>query len=105
MRASTEIALHRDPVLWLSSVCPDGRPHVVPLWFAWDGEWIVAFSKPNARKLRNLRGDPRAMLAIGTPGLDFEVEGGLWRAQDRGAWPLRTLRANCRTSWRRLTCD
>ena len=67
-------ALVDDPVVWLSSVQPDGRPHVVPVWFHWDGERIVAFSKPNARKVDNLRDQPSVMLAVGTPGPDFEVE-------------------------------
>jgi PPOX class probable F420-dependent enzyme len=71
---SVEAALRDDPVAWLSSVQPDGRPHLVPVWFHWDGEQIVAFSKPNARKVDNLRDQPRVMLAVGTPGLDFEVE-------------------------------
>lgn len=66
--------LRDDPVIWLSSVQGDGRPHVVPVWFHWDGERIVAFSKPNARKVRNLRDQPRVMLAVGTPGPDFDVE-------------------------------
>lgn len=60
--------------MWLSSVQVDGRPHLVPVWFVWDGDRIVAFSKPHARKIDNLRGDPRVMLAVGTPGPDFEVE-------------------------------
>jgi hypothetical protein len=47
---------------------------VVPAWFVWDGERILVFSKPNARKLRNLRCEPRAMVAIGTPGPRFDVE-------------------------------
>lgn len=67
-------ALHDDPVVWMSSVQRDGRPHVVPVWFHWDGERIVAFSKPNARKVDNLRDQPRVMLAVGTPGPDFDVE-------------------------------
>jgi len=46
----------------------------VPVWFHWDGERIVAFSKPHARKVDNLRGQPSVMLAVGTPGPDFEVE-------------------------------
>ena len=37
-------------------------------------ERIVAFSKPGARKVDNLRDEPRVMLAVGTPGPDFEVE-------------------------------
>lgn len=71
---ATEAALRHDSVVWLSSVQRDGRPHLVPVWFHWDGERIVAFSKPHARKVNNLRDDPRVMLAVGTPGPDFEVE-------------------------------
>lgn len=73
-RPSVEAALRDDPVVWLSSVQRDGRPHLVPVWFHWDGERIVAFSKPNARKVDNLRDQPSVMLAVGTPGPDFEVE-------------------------------
>jgi len=72
--AGADAALRDDPVVWLSSVQRDGRPHVVPVWFHWDGERIVAFSKPHARKVDNLRDEPRVMLAVGTPGPDFEVE-------------------------------
>ena len=73
-RQQAEDALRDDQVVWLSSVQADGRPHVVPVWFHWDGERIVAFSKPHARKVDNLRDQPRVMLAVGTPGPDFEVE-------------------------------
>jgi PPOX class probable F420-dependent enzyme len=73
-RPSTDAALREDAVVWLSSVQRDGRPHLVPVWFHWDGDRIVAFSKPNARKVDNLRDDPRVMLAVGTPGIDFDVE-------------------------------
>ncbi len=34
----------------------------------------MAFSKPRARKVENLRDRPSVMLAVGTPGPDFEVE-------------------------------
>jgi PPOX class probable F420-dependent enzyme len=73
-RASAADALRDDPVVWLSSIQSDGRPHLVPVWFHWDGERIVAFSKPGARKVENLRDDPRVMLAVGTPGPGFDVE-------------------------------
>ncbi len=69
-----EAALRHDPVVWLSTVRQDGRPHLVPVWFHWDGERILAFSKPNARKVQNLRDQPRVMLAVGTPGPEFDVE-------------------------------
>jgi PPOX class probable F420-dependent enzyme len=73
-RSHADEALRRDSVVWLSSVQPNGRPHLVPVWFHWDGERIVAFSKPNARKVGNLRDQPLVMLAVGTPGPDFDVE-------------------------------
>ena len=73
-RPSIEAALRDDPVVWLSSVQSDGRPHLVPVWFHWDGDRIVAFSKPHARKVDNLRDQPSVMLAVGTPGLEFDVE-------------------------------
>jgi PPOX class probable F420-dependent enzyme len=74
MRPSVDAALRADPVAWLSSVQADGRPHVAPVWFHWDGERIVAFSKPDAQKIDNLRERPTAMLAVGTPGPEFDVE-------------------------------
>jgi PPOX class probable F420-dependent enzyme len=71
---TADAALRDDPVVWMSSVQRDGRPHLVPVWFHWDGEQIVAFSKPHARKVDNLRDEPRVMLAVGTPGPEFDVE-------------------------------
>ena len=73
-RPAIQAALRDDPVVWLSSVQTDGRPHLVPVWFHWDGDRILAFSKPHARKVDNLRDQPSVMLAVGTPGPGFEVE-------------------------------
>lgn len=65
--------LRGEPVVWLSSVRPDGRPHLVPIWFSWDGEAILIASKPHARKVVNLRHNPIVMLALGEPEDDFDV--------------------------------
>ena len=56
--------LRTDPVLWLGSVRPDGRPHFVPVWFYWDGTSVLILSQPNTQKLRNLRANPRVFLAV-----------------------------------------
>lgn len=58
--------LRTEPIIWLSSVRPDGRPHLVPVWFLWDGAAILIFSKPAAQKVRNLRHSPHVMLALDT---------------------------------------
>jgi PPOX class probable F420-dependent enzyme len=65
--------LSREPVVWLSTVRPDGAPHLVPIWFTWDGTSLLVFSKPGAQKVRNLRSNPVAMLALGEPEDDFDV--------------------------------
>ncbi len=65
--------LETEPVIWLSSVSRNGAPHLVPTWFVWDGEAIVIVSKPGAVKVRNLRADPRAMIAVGDAEADFDV--------------------------------
>lgn len=65
--------LSREPVVWLSTVRPDGAPHLVPIWFTWDGSSLLVFSKPAAQKVRNLRANPVAMLALGEPEDDFDV--------------------------------
>ena len=65
--------LQQEPIVWLSSVRPDGTPHIVPIWFWWDGEALLVFSKPDAQKVRNLRARPSAMLALGDADEDFDI--------------------------------
>ena len=62
--AHVDKRLRKEPIIWLSTVRPDGRPHLVPVWFFWDGKTILIFSQPGAQKLRNLRHNPDVMLAL-----------------------------------------
>jgi len=66
--------LARDEVIWVSTTRPDGRPHVVPVWFTWNGEVLTFFSKPDAQKVRNLEANPNVMLALGSPDESMDVE-------------------------------
>src|SRR4029078_8773221 len=72
-RARIRRFLEEEPVVWLSTVRPDGTPHIVPLWFWWDGGALVSASKPGAQKVRNLRAQPSVMLALGDAEDDFDV--------------------------------
>jgi PPOX class probable F420-dependent enzyme len=56
--------LREDAVIWLGSVRPDGRPHLVAVWFIWNGTDLLIFSKPNQQKIRNLRQYPHVILAL-----------------------------------------
>lgn len=42
----------------------NGQPHVVPVWYAWDGEsmWISAFS--DTRKVKDLEENPLISIAV-----------------------------------------
>ncbi len=71
---------------WLSTVRPDGRPHVTPLLAVWSGEALYFCTGPEERKARNLERNPHCVLTTGTPtlgeGMDLVVEGDAVRATD-----------------------
>src|SRR5437762_14327681 len=43
---------------------PGGQPHVMPVWFALDGEDLVFTTWGDSVKGRNLRRDPRAAIVV-----------------------------------------
>ncbi len=65
--------LRAELMMWLSTVRPDGRPHLVPVWFLWDGETILIFSRPNQQKLRNLQHNPNVVVALDTAGQGDDI--------------------------------
>ncbi len=56
--------LHNDEVIWLNSVRPDSRPHAVVVWFLWDGESVLIFSKPKNQKVRNIERNENVLLSL-----------------------------------------
>jgi PPOX class probable F420-dependent enzyme len=56
--------LSTEPVIWLGTVRPDGRPHNVPVWFAWHDPLVLIFSMPETAKVRNVRASPAVSLAL-----------------------------------------
>jgi PPOX class probable F420-dependent enzyme len=71
--AQIEQRLRSELIIWLSTVRPDGRPHLVPVWFLWDGATFLIFSQPKDLKLRNLRQNPNVVLALETRAQGNEV--------------------------------
>jgi PPOX class probable F420-dependent enzyme len=51
-------------IVWLVSVHPSGRPHIVPVWFHWDGADMIILTQPGAQKVKNLQHDPRVSIAV-----------------------------------------
>lgn len=48
---------------WISTVWPDGRPHLMPVWAVWCDEALWFSSALRARKIHNLRANPAVSLA------------------------------------------
>ncbi len=57
--------LQKENIIWFATVHGD-RPHLVPVWFLWDGTTILIFSKPNTVKVRDIRKNSNVMLALET---------------------------------------
>jgi Pyridoxamine 5'-phosphate oxidase len=63
---------------WLSTVRPDGRPHVTPLLGVWLEGALYFCTVPDKRKAQNLARNPRCILTTGhniLDGLDLVLEG------------------------------
>jgi PPOX class probable F420-dependent enzyme len=59
-----ERRLKEDIIAWLTTVRPSGQPDSVPVWFLWDGETILIYSRPDQTKLHNLAQNPKVTLTI-----------------------------------------
>jgi hypothetical protein len=83
-----ERALATAELSWLSTVRPDGQPHVTPLITAWHDGALWVTTGPEEQKARNLAANPRCTLTTGCntlhEGLDLVVEGTAVRETDDG---------------------
>ena len=60
---------------WLTTINPDGSPHVTAVGAAWDGDNIWFQTADHTRKAKNVARDPRCAVSLGLPGHDVVVEG------------------------------
>ena len=71
---------------WLSTVRPDGRPHVTTLIALWHGHALYFSTGPAEQKYKNLDKNPHCILTTGNnrldDGLDLVVEGEAVRVTD-----------------------
>jgi PPOX class probable F420-dependent enzyme len=55
--------LKRELVIWLATVGRDGHPHVVPVWFWWDGKSFLIYAVPG-QKVRDIQANPNVALQL-----------------------------------------
>ena len=73
LNVHVEQSLRTDPLVWLITERPDGRPYIVPVWFFWDGQTFLIFSEPNTQKLRQNLLVTLALDGAGNFGYDVVV--------------------------------
>jgi PPOX class probable F420-dependent enzyme len=56
--------LQHEAIVWLTTVSADGTPQPNPVWFYWDGENCLIYSKPDAAKLRHIAHNPKVALSF-----------------------------------------
>lgn len=74
------------PLYWLSTVRPDGRPHVTPLIGVWSDGALVFCTGAEERKAKNLEHNRHCVLTTGTnalhSGIDVVLGGDAVRVED-----------------------
>lgn len=87
--------LAKPRVARLATLSPNGYPHVVPIWFALDGDDIVFASDDGERKVRNARANPHATVIIGgdpeTDGAGYMIQGDIHVEENVGGRITRRL--------------
>ena len=72
----------------LSTLMPDGRPQVTPVWCDFDGEHVIFNSAKGRQKDKNVRRDPRVALAVIDPENPYrylEIRGRVAEITEEGA--------------------
>lgn len=78
-----ERRLDTDAFCWLATVCPDGAPHVAPLFAVCSQARLFVCSKDTARKSRNLAADGRCVVSTHVDAAHVVVEGNGTRVSDQ----------------------
>ena len=68
-------ALEQARLYWVSTTRPDGRPHAVPIWGAWEDNTFYFEGSPETRRGRNLAVNPAVVVHIERGNLAVMVEG------------------------------
>jgi nitroimidazol reductase NimA-like FMN-containing flavoprotein (pyridoxamine 5'-phosphate oxidase superfamily) len=81
-----EVVLRDAEIYWVTTVRPDGRPHVTPLVAGWLGDGLFFCTGDDERKALNLRENPSCVMTTGCnafrSGTDIVLEGTAARVAD-----------------------
>jgi hypothetical protein len=67
---------------WISTTCPDGRPHSVPIWGVWLRDVFAFSTGAQSRKAKNFARDPRVVIGVEPTEDSIVLEGVVSRIDD-----------------------
>ncbi|MHA7134102.1 pyridoxamine 5'-phosphate oxidase family protein [Oerskovia turbata] len=95
--------LQEAEIFWLTTVRPDGRPHVTPLVAVWVDDALHFCTGRTERKARNLEQNTACVLTTGTnlmsEGLDVVLAGSAERITEEHALRRLAERWACKYDW------
>lgn len=65
--------LSAERIIWLTTVGGNGTPQPRPVWFLWDGESFLIYSRPNTAKLKHVAAQPQVALNLDGDGLGGDI--------------------------------
>ena len=73
--SEAEAGLIAAKTYWLTTVRPDGRPHVMPVWGVWLDSKFYFSTSATSRKGKNLAKNPHCAINVSRHAMDIVVEG------------------------------
>lgn len=65
--------LRDETVIWLTTVTPAGQPQASPVWFLWEGDELLLYSRADTPRAANVRANPRVAANLDGDGDGDEV--------------------------------
>lgn len=65
--------LAEERIGWLTTVDSQGTPQPRPVWFYWDGESFLIYSRPDTAKLRHMAANPQVAFHLDGDGLGGDI--------------------------------
>jgi PPOX class probable F420-dependent enzyme len=68
-----EDRLRHEPIAWLGTTSPAGRPHHVPVWFLWNDPVVYVFSGAGAAKVNHIRRNRAVSLSLDSAAFGTDI--------------------------------
>jgi PPOX class probable F420-dependent enzyme len=53
-----------DRNVWLATVRPNGKPHLIPIWFVWHNARFYICTQGDSVKIKNIQANPRVSVSL-----------------------------------------